>query len=34
MFNLMATQSLDTDENDRPVAAPKILTTRVVINPF
>ncbi len=33
-FNLMSMQGLDTDSDDRPVIPPKIISTRVIVNPF
>lgn len=34
VYNLMALQSLDTDENDRPNDPPVIRRTKVLLNPF
>ena len=34
MFNLMSMQAEETDSNDRPTIPPKILKTRVIVNPF
>jgi len=34
IYNLMAMQSLDTDESDRPTNPPVIRRTKVVLNPF
>ena len=34
MFNLLAMEHLDTDAEDRPLIPPKILGSKVLINPF
>lgn len=34
IYNLMAMQSIDTDDNDRPNDPPSIKRSKVVLNPF
>jgi len=34
VYNLMNMQNLDTDKQDRPLNPPKIISTKVLINPF
>lgn len=34
MFNLLAMEHLDTDSEDRPLNPPKIIASKVLINPF
>jgi len=34
VYNLLSFQSLDTDQNDRPVYPPSIRKVKVVLNPF
>ncbi|EGR28537.1 peptidyl-prolyl cis-trans cyclophilin-type family protein, putative [Ichthyophthirius multifiliis] len=34
IYNLMNLQELQTDKNDRPINPPKIIKTKVVVNPF
>lgn len=34
MFNLLSMQAEETDSEDRPLIPPKILKTKVIINPF
>jgi peptidyl-prolyl cis-trans isomerase SDCCAG10 len=34
IYNLMALQSIDTDEQDFPVSPPVIRRTKIVLNPF
>lgn len=34
IFNLLAMEHLDTDGEDRPLSPPKILSSKVLINPF
>lgn len=34
VFNLMALQSIDTDQQDRPTSPPVIRRTKIVLNPF
>lgn len=34
IYNLMAMQSIDTDDQDRPTNPPAIRRTKIVLNPF
>lgn len=34
IYNLMAMQSIDTDEDDRPINPPTIRRAKIILNPF